>query len=180
MLPTPQCNNQVEEIDKKSEEKKEDSTKKKKVKVTGVGYSTGVGVIWDVNSYLKNKEEKHSQIIKLVDNLCVIAEACQDSDDLQAKAEEDVEITSIVQQHLLTDTEEIELREMILQSSLLPVLEAAFRSGSILEMAKELKLYMAYLSFTEIIAKKKNLFTLLLDIGPSYIPRQIASIHSLL
>jgi hypothetical protein len=38
-------------------------------------------------------------------------------------------------------------------------------------MAKELKLYMAYLSFTEIIARKKNLFTLLLDIGPSYIPR---------
>ena len=35
----------------------------------GIGYSTGVGKIWDVNAYLKDKEAKNQQIIKLIEIL---------------------------------------------------------------------------------------------------------------
>lgn len=38
-----------------------------------------------------------------------------------------------------------ELKDLFLESALLPILEAAFRSGSLLEMAKEYDLYTAYL-----------------------------------
>lgn len=40
-----------------------------------------------------------------------------------------------------------EIKNMLLESALLPTLEAALRSGSLLEMAKEYELNMAYLGF---------------------------------
>ena len=51
---------------------------------------------------------------------------------------------------------------------MLPVLESALRSGSILEMAKELDVYLAYLNLVEAIATKQHLFGLLMDIGGNY------------
>lgn len=57
------------------------------------------------------------------------------------------------------------LKELILESALLPVLENAFRSGSILEMSKETELFTAYLDFTLAMAANSELTALLMDIG---------------
>ena len=65
---------------------------------------------------------------------------------------------------------------MILESALLPTLEAAFRSGSLLEMAKDYELNLAYLGFVEELANHDSLINLLLDIGDEYEPRQKESI----
>lgn len=69
---------------------------------------------------------------------------------------------------------------MILESALLPTLESAFRSGSLLEMAKDFELNMAYLGFVQELIKHEVLIDLLLDIGDEYEPRQKESISNLL
>lgn len=68
--------------------------------------------------------------------------------------------------------DEKNVKEIFLASALLPVLEAALRAGSVLEMAKSLDLYLSYADIVESIATKPNLFGLLLDIGDNYEPRQ--------
>jgi len=73
-----------------------------------------------------------------------------------------------------------EIKDMLLESALLPTLEAALRSGSLLDMAKEYDLNMAYLSFVQEIASHPSLIDLVLDIGELYLPRQHASIETLL
>ena len=60
---------------------------------------------------------------------------------------------------------------MFLESALLPILEAALRSGSILEMAKEFDLYEVLIKLVETFAQKQALIGLLFDIGPDYEPR---------
>jgi hypothetical protein len=69
---------------------------------------------------------------------------------------------------LLSSEDEESVRKLFLESALLPILEDALRSGSILEMAKEWDLYSTLLRLIETFAKKKVLFTLLNDIGPDY------------
>lgn len=69
---------------------------------------------------------------------------------------------------LLLSEDEESVRRLFLESALLQILEAALRSGSILEMAKEWDLYSTLLRLIETFAKKKVLFTLLNDIGPDY------------
>ena len=64
------------------------------------------------------------------------------------------------------------IKNMFLESALLPTLEAAFRSGSLLEIAKEYELNMSYLGFVIEIANHPTLIALLLDIGDEYEPRQ--------
>ena len=64
-----------------------------------------------------------------------------------------------------------EIRTLILESALLPTLESAFRSGSLLEMAKDFELNIAYLDFVEEIVKHELLIDVLLDIGEEYEPR---------
>lgn len=63
---------------------------------------------------------------------------------------------------------------------MLPILEAALRSGSILEMAKEFELYNVLLTLVKTFASKQVLITLVSDIGPDYQPRQRDSLFSLL
>jgi len=60
---------------------------------------------------------------------------------------------------------------MIFESALLPLLEAAFRSGSLLEMSKDHELTLCFLSLTKTLAKHKNLAPLLMRIPKNYIPR---------
>ena len=55
-------------------------------------------------------------------------------------------------------------------SSLLPMLENALRSGSILEMAKDYPLYMAYLDLIDQMAECEKLNQLLGDLGQDYEP----------
>lgn len=43
---------------------------------------------------------------------------------------------------------------MFLESALLPVLEAAMRAGTILEMAKDVDLYLTYFELIQAIASK--------------------------
>ena len=55
---------------------------------------------------------------------------------------------------LLSEEDEQSVRTLFLESALLPILEAALRSGSILEMAKEFDLYKVLLHLVETFAKK--------------------------
>jgi hypothetical protein len=64
----------------------------------------------------------------------------------------------------------IEMKDLILESALLPILEQAMRSGSLLEMAKETQLYNAYLDLIVELAQNENYFNLLDNIGSNYIP----------
>jgi hypothetical protein len=41
------------------------------------------------------------------------------------------------------------MKALVLESALLPILESAMRSGSLLEMAKEIQLYNSYLDLIE-------------------------------
>lgn len=56
------------------------------------------------------------------------------------------------------------------QSALLPLLESAFRSGSLLEMTKESDLYKSYLKIVLSISKHKLLAPIFLDIPKNYVP----------
>ena len=121
----------------------------------GVGYTTDVGQEWNVNAYFKKKESKNSQIADIIGILKGIIM----SKDL---------------------TEKYQVKDLILESALLPVIENAFRSGSILEMAKEIELYSWYLDFIIEISKNDYLTMLLMDIGKEYEPRQLEPVFELL
>ena len=75
------------------------------------------------------------------------------------------------EKRLLSDEDEVKVKSLFLESALLPMIEAAYGSGSILEMAKEYDLFMALLSLTETFAQKRELINLLVDIGEMYEPR---------
>lgn len=96
---------------KKQKEIKQEVSKRK-----GVGYTTGVGTTWNVSEYLKSKEAKSSQAA----NIVTILKNIIHSADWKAPPE---------------------VKSMILKSALLPTLESALRSGSLLEMAKDFELY---------------------------------------
>jgi hypothetical protein len=133
-----------------------DGKKKKRDKNRkGVGYTTEVGQEWNVNAYLKKKESKNSQIADIIGILKGI----------------------IMSKEL---TEKYKLRDLILESALLPVLENAFRSGSILEMAKEVELYNSYLEFVKEICNNENLSMVLMEISKEYEPNQLEPIYTLL
>lgn len=81
-----------------------------------------MGEVWDVDAYLLQKAESSSILTQIVQ----ILEECVSKGGF--------------------DSETIaKLKVSILESSILPTLESAFRSGSLLEMAKEMNLYQAYL-----------------------------------
>ena len=68
--------------------KKGKKGKKAKKGGAGIGYSTNVGKTWDVNAYLKDKEAKNQQIIKMIEVMQMLADSCSDisppSDDPKA------------------------------------------------------------------------------------------------
>ena len=45
---------------------------------------------------------------------------------------------------VLSVKDEKKIKQLFLESALLPLLEAAMRAGTILEMAKDINLYLAY------------------------------------
>ncbi|CAI2384890.1 unnamed protein product [Moneuplotes crassus] len=144
-------NSDSEEESIVTEKKKQQRDKNRK----GVGYTTDVGQEWNVNSYLKKKESKNSQITDIIGILKGVIQ----SEELSVK---------------------YNLRQMILESALLPVLENALRSGSVLEMAKEAELFNSYLDFITTVCENKELRFILMDIGKDYEPRQLEPIHALL
>lgn len=60
---------------------------------------------------------------------------------------------------------------MILESSILPVLEMAYRSATALEMTNDFELYSQYLDFTEMLAVRNDFIDLFKDLDPVYEPR---------
>ncbi len=139
----------------KGDKKKKHHDEKKDQKRKGVGYTTGVGVTWNVTEYLKSKEAKSQQAANIVNILKNMIK----SKDWEAPEQ---------------------IKNMLLESALLPTLEAAFRSGSLLEIAKEYELNMSYLGFVQEIANHSTLISLLLDIGDEYEPRQKEPVYHLL
>ena len=55
---------------------------------------------------------------------------------------------------VLSSKEEKKLKQFFLESALLPILEAGMRAGTILEMAKDLDLYLTYFDMIEVMASK--------------------------
>ena len=94
----------VEKVDNQVSKKPSKSKKKKKCggKLAGVGYTSNVGKTWDVNAYLKNKQAKNEQIIKLLEVLQMLADSCTDLDS----NEESKEADAAVQLKPLTDQDE--------------------------------------------------------------------------
>ena len=72
---------------------------------------------------------------------------------------------------MISGKEEKKIKQLFLESALLPILEAGLRAGTILEMAKDVELYLSYFDLIEIMASKENFFDLLSDIGADYEPR---------
>lgn len=139
-------------VDKQVEEEKEEfvsaekKTLKRDNKRTGVGYSTGIGKIWNVNKYLKTKETKNTQITEIV----VILNKILNNNEL---------------------CEKYGFWDVLIESALIPMLENAFRSGSILELSKEYELYTSYLDFTQVLCKTDYFLPLLMPIGSQYEPK---------
>ena len=140
-------------IKEKSREVEIEVQKKKKRK--GVGYTTGVGEEWDVDQYLKDKKAKNSQLASMLN---IIANFI--------KCEE-------------WEPDEVFLMS-IYESCLLPLLENALRSGSLLDMAKESDLFFSYLLFITNVATNPKLREILIEIDPHYIPPQREPIWQLL
>lgn len=69
---------------------------------------------------------------------------------------------------------------LILESPLLPAIEAALRSGSLLEMAKDYQMNRNFLLLVQEIARHEDLMELLIDIDKSWEPTQKTSISDLL
>jgi len=132
-------------------------TKKKK----GVGYTTEIGEIWDVNAYLKLKETKNASLLRvfrIIQKFLEILGKIKDS----------------------TENYYERMRDSIIESAVLPTIESALRSGSLLEMAKEMELYQTYIHFIEKLASIPHLFDLILELPDDYEPKQRDSILSLL
>ncbi|KAL4512083.1 hypothetical protein ABPG72_005085 [Tetrahymena utriculariae] len=68
----------------------------------------------------------------------------------------------------------------ICESSLLPLLESSFRSGSLLEICKESQLMIQYLQLVEVMSQNKNLIKCLMKLDQRYQPTQTESISDLL
>lgn len=150
-----------------AQKKKEPTTQVKQ----GVGYTTGVGSAWNVQEYLESKEAKNDQIATIV---CILMHSIKDTSD---GAEEAAQVKDSDEQGSQV---KIEMKDLILESALLPILEQAMRSGSLLEMAKETLLYNAYLDLIVELAQNENYFNLLDNIGSDYVPEQKVSIQTLL
>ena len=72
------------------------------------------------------------------------------------------------------------MRVGIIESAVLPTIESALRSGSLLEMAKEMELYQTYINFIEKMASIPSLFDLILELPDEYEPKQRDSVLALL
>ena len=121
-----------EKIDELEKKPKEEDYKKKIVKKKGVGYAsdnTGQNQKWNINEYHETKKQKNEQLKSLL----TIFETFLDFKNWKVPQK---------------------LMELICSSALLPLLESAFRSGSLLEVSKEADLFFTYLS----LKKKKKKF----------------------
>lgn len=110
---------------------------------------------WNVSEYIDSKKMRNEQLIAMVDIL-----------------------------HNFINVKKWDPPQKVIEefcgSALLPLLEAAFRSASLLEMGKELSLNQAYLKVTRALASQKTLLQCLMDLDQHWQPPQKDSIYSLL
>ncbi|MFN9953952.1 MAG: hypothetical protein ACK55I_12710 [bacterium] len=71
------------------------------------------------------------------------------------------------------------LVDQLLQSSLLPILESAFRNGSFLDMAKEAPMYHSFCALTRALAGQKALSPCLVEIDNRFKPQQVEPVYKL-
>lgn len=140
---------------RKAEEEAEEFKERQKKKRKGVGYSEKVGNKFDVTAYLANKKQRNAQIKILID----ICTNFLNPDQWEAPKE---------------------MLDEILESSLMPILENAFRNGSFLEISKEADVFHSYLALTRAICQQKNLLPVLVEIDPQFKPVQTEPIYKLL
>lgn len=128
---------------------------KPKAKRHGVGYSTSQGQTFNVTAYLENKRARNDQTKILID---ICANFFTSSDWKPGT----------------------EVRDIILESSMLPLIEAAFRNGSWLDMSKEAPLYHSYMALARGLASQESLLPCLVEIDKRYKPVQTEPIFKLM
>lgn len=73
-----------------------------------------------------------------------------------------------------------EVCEQFMLSAVVPILEAAFRCASFLEISKQHELYHSYLDLTMAVCKQEKLLPILVEMKKCYIPNQVTPIYTLL
>ena len=126
----------------------------------GVGYTSQGGPLWDVNQYMKSKEESNEQIMQIFKMVRYF-----------------IKCEALTQSH--------DVAGIIIESAMLPLLETAFRSCSLLEMSKQSKLIETYLDMVETFAADKNLLACLLPVNDYFFeesldPPQREPLHQLM
>lgn len=99
----------------KTDHKGEEDYKKKVVKKKGVGYGGNTSQKWNVSDYMESKKSVNEQLMGMIEIICNFIQVKNWNPPKQIVHE-------------------------ICCSALLPLLEASFRSASLLDMTKELSL----------------------------------------
>ena len=141
--------------EKKEEDKKKEEEQKGVIKRKGVGYEGVTNTNWSTDEFFKLAETKNKKIQAL---LTIIINSL------------DVEGWDAPEGTL----------KIVCESCLLPLIENAFRCTSLLDLAKDRKLYELYLSICRALAKTESLMPSLVDLDKRYVPNQISSIEKLL
>ena len=138
--------------------KKEEDYAKKAIKKKGVGYAsdnTGQNQKWNISEYHESKKNQSEQLQSLLN----ILETFLDFNDWKSPKR---------------------FYDLLACSALLPLIESAFRSGSLLDMSKDAELFISYLKITRLISRHKSLLPLLFELDPHYVPKQTENIYFLL
>ena len=148
-----------EEKEEKIEIKKEKKIFKYDKKSKGIGYTSYNynKEEWDINAFLE-KQEKHRNF--LIESIISFFAKFFNVLDLK----EDILI---------------KIRDMILESSLLPCIENLFAENSAVELEKNSKLVTLYFEIMHNFSKSSVLYILLKDISKDYKPIQVKSIYNL-
>ncbi|CAD8078852.1 unnamed protein product [Paramecium sonneborni] len=154
--------NVIEEQAVQEQLQKNNSLQKSTKQKRGVGYAsdnTGQNQKWNTIEYVEKKTQKSQQLIGLLG----IVESFFDF------------------QHWHPSEELLhKLKNTLFESALLPLLESAFRSGSLLEISKEFDLYCKYLKIVQSMSHHKVLASVFLKIPEQYYPPQTQSLFELL
>ena len=148
-----------EEIKPKKQEKKNDNLFQYNKKSKGIGYSAMNynEKEWDIDAFLKKQENHRNFLIESIISF----------------------FAKFFNVLALNNNILIQMRDLILQSALLPCIENLLAENSAVEMEKNSKLVLLYFEIIKNFSKNNVLYILLKDISKDYKPIQIKSIYSL-
>ena len=127
--------------------KKKSEVKRKKKKGTGYGADNQNNSKWSATEWLENRKEVSQEILRVV-TIFVSFLDCEKP---------------------LMDNR---LSDIIKESCLLPLIESAVRSGSLLDISKEYELFKSYLAIVRNLSNNPATISCLLDIEKEYKPEQ--------